>query len=234
MYCEIQVYSSRTEASRLGEQRSSPKTRVYNMRARQDSVEQTRLRITDATMRLHESVGPAATTVSAIADAAGVTRLTVYRHFPDDEALVTACSGHWRGLHPSPDAKDWAKVQDPVERLRTALAETYLWARAAAPMMTRIYQDLSTMPAFVSESLAQDEQARVATLSRGFHARGHSGRLLRAALRHALHIRTWESLCVEGGLDDHEATELMVGTILTAVRGNARSGGARAIVKRQD
>ena len=75
------------------------------MRARQESVEQTRLRITEATMRLHERVGPAATTVSAIADEAGVTRLTVYRHFPDDAALVIACSGHWRALHPRPDLR---------------------------------------------------------------------------------------------------------------------------------
>jgi len=61
--------------------------RGYTMRARQENVDQTRLRITEATVRLHEEVGPAATTVSAVADRAGVTRLTVYRHFPDDEAL---------------------------------------------------------------------------------------------------------------------------------------------------
>jgi AcrR family transcriptional regulator len=41
-------------------------------------------------MSLHESVGPRATTVSAIAEGAGVTRLTVYRHFPDELSLVSA------------------------------------------------------------------------------------------------------------------------------------------------
>lgn len=187
------------------------------MRARQESVEQTRLRITEATMRLHERVGPAATTVSAIADEAGVTRLTVYRHFPDDPALVIACSGHWRALHPRPDSRRWASIGDPTQRLRTALSETYAWAHSAAPMMTKIYRDLDAMPAFVGEFLAQDEQSRVAVLATGFRARGRAARRLHAVLAHALHIRTWASLCVDGGLDDHEAIELMVAAVLASI-----------------
>lgn len=179
-------------------------------------------------MRLHERVGPAATTVSAIAEEAGVTRLTVYRHFPDDAALVIACSGHWRALHPRPDAHDWASISGPVERLRTALAETYGWARTAAPMMTKIYRDLDTMPAFVGEFLAQDEQARVAILATGFRARGRAARRLHVALRHALHIRTWESLCGEGALEDEEAIELMVGAVLAAIQAPRRT--ARRLV----
>ena len=83
------------------------------MRARQESVEQTRLRITEATMHLHETLGPAATTVSAIAEEAGVTRLTVYRHFPDDEALFAACSAHWRELHPRPGRRGLAGGRRP-------------------------------------------------------------------------------------------------------------------------
>jgi AcrR family transcriptional regulator len=201
----------------LAEQVRSPKIRSYTMRVRQESVEQTRLRITEATMRLHERVGPAATTVSAIADEAGVTRLTVYRHFPDEPSLVIACSGHWRALHPRPDLHRWASIGDPVLRLRTALSETYTWARTAAPMMTMIYRDLDSMPAFVGEFLAQDEQSRVAILATGFRARGRAARRLQAALRHALHIQTWESLCVAGALDDDEAIELMVGAVLAAV-----------------
>jgi AcrR family transcriptional regulator len=188
------------------------------MRVRQESVEQTRLQITEATMRLHERVGPAATTVSAIADEAGVTRLTVYRHFPDDAALMIACSGHWRALHPRPDQSRWASIGDPVQRLRTALSETYTWAHEAAPMMTKIYRDLDSMPAFVGEFLAQEEQSRVAILATGFRARGRAARRLKAALRHALHIQTWESLCVAGALDDDEAIELMVAAVLAAVQ----------------
>jgi AcrR family transcriptional regulator len=200
----------------LGEQQGSPKVREYTMRARQENVDETRLRITAATMRLHERLGPAATTVSAIAEEAGVTRLTVYRHFPDDTALIIACSGHWRALHPRPDPVRWASISDPEARLRTALSETYAWARKAAPMMVNIYRDLDTMPAFVGEFLASDEQSRIATLAKGFRARGRVARRLQTALGHALHVRTWQSLCGDGGLEDDEAVMLMVGAVLAA------------------
>jgi AcrR family transcriptional regulator len=187
------------------------------MGARQESVEQTRLQITEATMRLHERVGPAATTVSAVAEEAGVTRLTVYRHFPDDQALIAACSAHWRSLHPRADPAAWAAIADPVERLKTALTQTYAWAHTAAPMMTKIYRDLEVMPSFAAEAIARDDAHRVDVLARGFGARGRAARRLRAALGHALHIRTWVSLCLEGGLRDEEAVDLMVPAVLAAV-----------------
>jgi AcrR family transcriptional regulator len=188
------------------------------MRARQESVDQTRLRITEATMRLHEQVGPAATTVSAIADLAGVTRLTVYRHFPDEEAIVRACSSHWRALHPRPDPAAWASIDDPAQRLQTALSETYAWARDAAPMMTKIYRDLHLMPTFVSETLSREQQSRVAILIKGFPASGRKAHRLRAALAHAMDFRTWHSLCVLGGLRDDEAIQLMLATVSTIVQ----------------
>jgi AcrR family transcriptional regulator len=201
----------------LQNRRSSSKQRGYEMKARLTSMEQTRLRITEATMRLHEEVGPAATTVAAVANEAGVTRLTVYRHFPDEEALVHACSAHWSALHPRPDPHRWSAVSDPVARARVALSETYAWAATAAPMMTMIYRDVRLMPAFVADSLAAEERARVDILAKGFGARGRRVRRLHAALAHALHIKTWESLCVENQLTADEAVELMVAAILAAV-----------------
>ena len=187
------------------------------MRARQDAIEETRLAITEATMRLHERVGPRATTVSAVAEEANVTRLTVYRHFPTDDALVVACSAHWRELHPRPDPSAWALVRDPVVRLRGALSETYQWAVTAAPMMAMIHRDVEVMPSFVGEYLAADELHRVAVLAVGFRARGAAARRLRAALAHALRLSTWQSLCADGGLTDAEATDVMVGAVLASV-----------------
>lgn len=195
-----------------------PASRGYTMRARQQNVDQTRLSITAAAMRLHERIGPGATTVSAIADAAGVTRLTVYRHFPDDESIVRACSGHWRALHPEPDPAAWAGIADPVQRLRVALSDTYRWARRAEPMMSKVYRDLHLMPAFVSEALGQEQELRVATLSEGFRTPDGKSRLLRAALAHAVDFRTWYSLCAQGGLHEDEAVELMLATVAAAVR----------------
>ena len=187
------------------------------MRARQAAVEQTRRRITEATVHLHERVGPAATTVSAIAAEAGVTRLTVYRHFPDEESLVSACSAHWTSMHPRPDTTRWAQIADPEQRLRTALAETYAWARAAAPMMSKIHRDVAVMPAFVREFLARDERLRVSVLAAGFRTDDRAAPRLEAVLAHALHVWTWESLCVAGGLADEEAVEVMAAAVLAAV-----------------
>src|SRR6187549_1940313 len=95
--------------------------RVYRKRARAEAEEETRLRITEAIMNLHEEVGPAQTTVSGIAEKAGVQRATVYRYFPDVEAQVAACSAHWLSLNPPPDPTPWMEVADPDERLRVAL-----------------------------------------------------------------------------------------------------------------
>ncbi|MDQ2826998.1 MAG: TetR/AcrR family transcriptional regulator [Actinomycetota bacterium] len=168
-------------------------------------------------MRLHEQVGPAATTVSAVADRAGVTRLTVYRHFPDDEALVGACAAHWGALHPPPDPASWLSIDDPERRLRAALLDLYAWARPAAPMMTKIYQDLHVMPHFVGDSLSRQEQDRVTLLAAGFPAAGPKVHRVRTALTHAIAFRTWQSLCLVGELRDDEAVELMVAAVLAAV-----------------
>ena len=100
-------------------------TRRYELKRGAEQQEATRRSIVEATMGLHESVGPARTTVSAVAERAGVQRLTVYRHFPDERALLAACSGHWVATNPAPDPGPWRKIRDPQERLRRALGEIY-------------------------------------------------------------------------------------------------------------
>jgi AcrR family transcriptional regulator len=187
------------------------------MGARQDAVDLTRRKITEAVMALHESVGPRHTTVSAVAETAGVTRLTVYRHFPDEASLVGACAQHWATLHPRPDVTTWQGIADPVDRLTTALRETYAWARTAAPMMSRIHRDVDVMPAFVGELLAEDERTRVAALTDPFSADGATLRRLTTAVRHALDVRTWQSLCERGQLADDEAAEIMSAAVTAAL-----------------
>ena len=76
---------------------------------------------------LHEERGAAETTISEIAKRAGVGRVTVYRHFPDEEALYAACSGHYFSQHPFPDLERWRQIPLPADRLRVALRETYAW-----------------------------------------------------------------------------------------------------------
>src|SRR3954452_1670164 len=96
-------------------------TRRYRKRRRAEQEADTRRRITEAAVKLHGTVGPAKTTVSGIAREAGVQRATVYRHFPDEDAIYAACTSHYNALHPPPDLTAWASIDDPDVRLRTAL-----------------------------------------------------------------------------------------------------------------
>jgi AcrR family transcriptional regulator len=121
--------------------------RRYELKKRAERQQQTRQRITDATLELHRTVGPAATQVAEIARRAGVGRLTVYNHFPDDAALFAACSAHWRSLHPTPDIASWALIDDRSARVRRALRDLYAWYRETEPMTANVLRDSELLPA---------------------------------------------------------------------------------------
>ncbi len=174
------------------------------------STQSTRRRILDAVVALHQEVGPAATTISAIAERAGVQRLTVYRHFPDEGALIQGCSAHWSQAHPPPDPSDWAGIQDPSGRLETALRELYVYFEGGREMLAQVLRDEARVPAL--QEVMTPFWGYVAELAGGLSAgwgvEGESQRLLRAAVGHALRFETWESL-VREGLSTEEAAALM-------------------------
>src|SRR6266498_389279 len=116
-------------------------TRPYRMKRRAEHRDETRQRIVDAAIELHQTIGPLATTTTEIAERAGVGRVTVYRHFPDEPTLARACSGQYFERHPFPDPGCWLAIADPVERLRTGLRETYAYHRATEAMFTRALAD---------------------------------------------------------------------------------------------
>src|ERR1043166_1435504 len=119
--------------------------RPYRMKPRPELEEQTRLRITESAVALHEEMGPARTSISAIAEHAGVRRSTVYRHFPDEEALFAACSSHWLAANPPPDVTRWAAIQDPDTRLHSALEELYADYRRTEAMRSNLLRDQPIM-----------------------------------------------------------------------------------------
>ncbi len=124
----------------------SVEQRKYEPRQRAADMEATRRRIAEAAMELHGTVGPARATVSAVAERAGVQRHTVYRHFPTDEDLFTACSGMWADRYPFPDTGRWGAVADPAERLRAGLDELYRWYEQVEPMLANLFRDAPLMP----------------------------------------------------------------------------------------
>jgi AcrR family transcriptional regulator len=197
----------------LSEQDRSSNVRDYRMRKRADDIAETRQRIVEAAVRLHGSIGPAATTISALAEEAGVTRLTVYRHFPDDQSLFVACSAHWAAAQILPDPAAWSRIGDPTQRLRTALADLYRFYRSAEPMLTNIHRDRSALPKDICERNDATDARYRDLLLQPFTVRRGRRKRLGAVLGHALSFGTWRSLCVDNRLSDREAVEAMAALV---------------------
>ena len=192
-------------------------TRKYEKKRRAELEEETRRRITESAMELHGTVGPAHTSISAVAERAGVRRSTVYRHFPDELALFTACSSHWAELNPLPDLAAWESIRDPDERLRVALDELYGFYRRTEGMMDNLHRD-EEIP--VVKRLFTPFRNYLASardvLLRGRPERGRRRDESRAAIGHALGYPTWRSLTREQGLDDPQAAAMMCGLVSAA------------------
>jgi AcrR family transcriptional regulator len=196
----------------------SVQKRPYRMTRRAELEEQTRRRITESTVALHEELGPAQTSISAIAERAGVRRSTVYRHFPDEASLFAACSTHWRSANPPPDPDGWSVIEDPAERMRTALAELYAFYGRTGPMYTSLLRDEPVLP--VVQRLLGDFYGYLRAVQDGQLAgrglRGRRARATRAAIGHAIAFPTWRSLTQEQGLTDKEAAALMCDLVESA------------------
>jgi AcrR family transcriptional regulator len=195
-------------------ERAVRSSRSYSSRKRAELAATTRIRITEAAVALHGSVGPANTTISAIADQAGVTRVTVYKHFPTLEQLFGACSAHWLAQHPWPDVAVWEKVSDPDERLRLALSELYGFFRTNQEMVANLIRDLVALPAINQERIKARPALMAASLMKGRGLRGSSRRRVQALLVHAVEFETWRSLTRQG-LSEDEITELMSRVVLS-------------------
>jgi AcrR family transcriptional regulator len=195
-------------------------TRKYDMKRRAEHQQETRRRIVEATVGLHETVGMARTSISAIAERAGVQRLTVYRHFPDERALFSACSAHWSAANPPPDPTPWSQIPDPEERLRVALSEVYAYYHRAEPMMANVVRDaqVHALTREMAEPFFQHWERMRYVLITGWGVEDEQLALLLAALGHALDFQTWRSLVRERGLGDPEAVGLMVTMVRCAIR----------------
>jgi AcrR family transcriptional regulator len=189
----------------------SSEKRPYRMTKRAEAQDRTRLRITESAVALHNTLGPARTSLSAVAEHAGVRRSTLYRHFPDEESLIQACSAHWRAANQPPDLEAWAAIADPAERLTTALTELYAYYARTEQMLTNLIRDAQIDP-IVHKSFSRFGDYLGAARDLLLAGRGLRGKVKRrtaAALGHALSFTTWRSLVREQGLTDRGAVELM-------------------------
>ena len=187
-------------------------TRKYTQKRRAEQQSETRRRIVEAAYALHGEIGPARTSIKAIAERAGVERLTVYRHFADEGEIFAACSAHFRAETPPPDPAAWAGITDPAARLRAALLAFYDYYRRGEDVIAKAQRDAPALPALAAvlapwgrfvEMVREDLRAAWAVGDA-------SGARLAAAIGHALRFDTWRSLAHVEGLDDAAAANLMV------------------------
>lgn len=200
--------------------------RKYTKRRRAAQEAETRQRIVAAAAELHGEKGPRDTTVSAVAARAGVQRLTVYRHFPDDHALFRACTAHWLAANPPPEPAAWSGVADARARSRAALAALYAYFRRTSEMWRLAYRDLDELPALLGP-MREFEQYLDGVREDLFGAwapgRREAGSM-RAVLGHCLRYSSWRSLDAEGLADD-EMAELAAGWLQCVVRGTETGAG---------
>lgn len=194
-------------------------TRSYRKRARAETEAQTARRIARAALELHEAVGPARTTISDIARRAGVSRVTVYSHYPDESALLGACSGMWAQEHPPPDLGTVAASADPEEATRNTLAAIYRWYDENETMLGNSLRDATLLPALArlheATSLAYQRAARDQLLT-AFRLDDRRRDEVGALIGLALEFATWRSLVRHAELSTEGAASLMTRVIASA------------------
>lgn len=189
--------------------------RKYELKKRADKMAETRRRIAKAAAELHGTIGPARTSLSAVAQRAGVQRHTLYRHFPTEAELFGACSAHFFSEHPLPDVEPWREIRDPHQRLQRVLNELYAYYERTEGMFSNVLRDAELIedlrPTLVPMQEFLNEVAD--TLAKGWPASARRRHLLTAATLHVLDFRSWRSLTAEGRITRAEAIELAIGLV---------------------
>jgi AcrR family transcriptional regulator len=185
--------------------------RNYTLKRRAETQAETRQRIVDAAIALHGTVGPANTTVSMIAEKAGVQRHTFYSHFPDERSMLMACSGHSLELDPMPDASAWRAIADPAERLSVGLRAVYDWYARNESLVACVLRD-----AEVHELVREISALRYGPGIGAWHDVLGAGLKAkqRAMLAVALSFHTWRTLAREAGMKQAEALKAMVEAVI--------------------
>ena len=200
--------------------------RRYRMKVRSERFEETRRRIGRAVYELHSTIGPARATISGIAQQAGVDRVTVYRHFPDDRSLYRACLEHWTRERPLPDPESWIRFADGAARLRFALGEVYRHYEENEGLWSNGWRDLPRLPALMETDapvfarFAAMQAALSQPWSTGPHAELASG-----WVAHALEFPTWESFVRRHGLTSGQLIDMVVQGIRCLAPGRGPSAG---------
>jgi AcrR family transcriptional regulator len=181
-------------------------TRTYTLKRRAENQAATRQRIVEAAVELHSTVGPALTTISMVAERAGVQRHTLYAHFPDERSLYLACSGLTMERDPLPDAEPWGAIADRHERLRVGLLAIYGWYERNASLAACVLRDAEFHP--LTKEIAEMRLGPYLTAYQQVLGAKLTTKQ-RAMLQLALGFFTWRTLVRDSGLKLGAAVEAM-------------------------
>jgi AcrR family transcriptional regulator len=199
--------------------------RKYELKRRAEEMAETRRRIAQAAVDLHGTIGPARTTLSGVAERAGVQRHTLYRHFPTEADLFAACSAHFFTANPWPDPEPWRAISDPRQRLTRALDDIYAYYERTEPMFSNVLRDVELIDALRPTILPLQgflaEAAEI--LAAGWPARTPRRHLLAAALRHAVDFHTWRSLTADNRITRTKAVKLITALVEAAAAPRPRA-----------
>ena len=189
--------------------------RKYELKRRAERQAETRRRIVEAAVALHRRKGPARTTFTDIARLAGVQRHTLYRHFPDERALMLACSGLFYEQNPPPDPERWREIGDGLERLRHGLRELYAYYERTEDMASRVLRDAEVHP--LTRELVELRRSGPMRCVRAVLGEGFSDEpRVQALLDLATDFYAWRRLA-RSGLSPDDAAALMADLLLCAL-----------------
>lgn len=173
--------------------------RTYASPLRQQQTEATRERILSTVAELIEEAGPEALSNRLIAERAGMTEMTVYRHFPSREELLSAA---WRR------ANDTRGVQGGFPSSLDAIVQR----------ITPLFESFDQTPAHITATITtphgrtmratQDEERRNAFLSAVAELEGLNEKQRRAAagiLQLLYSAHAWLSLREQWSMSGAEA-----------------------------
>jgi AcrR family transcriptional regulator len=184
--------------------------RAYNKTKRASKEEETRQRILGGAFELYCSVGPAATTISAVAAKASVQRLTVYRHFPNEADLLCGVIERWADENPMPGPQDWRTDIDAENWPIAILSMLYSYYSETSVLWPGILSDRTKLPELDRLMGQYDQQLETlkADILRHLPEARQRSALCQSVVSHAVQFTTWHSLSASG-LDTAEIAALM-------------------------
>lgn len=189
-------------------------TRKYTKKKRAEAQAETHRRIAQAALDLHRIHGPGRTTISMVAEQAGVQRHTLYAHFPDEKSLFLACSALHLAEDPPPESAAWIEIGNRKARLEAGLGAIYAWFARNDGLIAAVMRDAEYHP--LTREISQHHFGpRFMAWAASLSAEGDTGEA-RAMVALALSFHSWRTLVRDGGLSSDAAARLMAANILKA------------------